>query len=188
MTVETGMERLLKDVLALQDEDGRGAGLSEERAREVLSGRDTFTADEELLLAMSPLARSTCAEVREDLRLEEDAFLERCRGAGIETEITLPLAASDGEGVPEMFNADFSVQLRRRPFSEGWVVSLVLSDRFRRIVTPESWLILVDDRDVVWLRGQVNRYGEVHSYGLSCAEDLAQRVRKEGFKLRVRPG
>ena len=51
-----------------------------------------------------------------------------------------------------------------------------------------DWLTLVDDQGVTWLRGQVNTYGEIHSYGLSCAEELAQHVRMAGFRLRVRPG
>src|SRR5258708_28067843 len=74
MTVDSGIDRLLKDVLALQDEDGRGAELTEERVRHVLLGRDTFTADERSLLATSPLARLTYAEIAEDLRLEREAF------------------------------------------------------------------------------------------------------------------
>ena len=74
MTVDSGIDRLLKDVLALQDEDGRGAELTEERVRHVLLGRGTFTADERSLLATSPLARLTYAEIAEDLRLEREAF------------------------------------------------------------------------------------------------------------------
>jgi hypothetical protein len=74
MTVDSGIDRLLKDVLALQDEDGRGAELTEERVRHVLLGRDTFKADERSLLATSPLARLTYAEITEDLRLEREAF------------------------------------------------------------------------------------------------------------------
>src|SRR5262245_39496643 len=96
MMVKPGMEKLLGEVLALHDEDGRGAELTEERARDVLLGRDVFRPHEERLLATSPLARSTYAEVQEDLRLQEEAFLTRCRRAGIETEIVFPLAASGG--------------------------------------------------------------------------------------------
>jgi hypothetical protein len=188
MAIRSAMENLLDDVLGLQDEDGRGAELTEERVREVLLGRDAFTAGEEQLLMTSPVARLTYAEVQEDLRLGEEAFLERCRRAGIETEITYPLAASGSEDLPEMSNADFSIKLRSRPISEGWVVSVVLSERVCKIISPGSWLTLVDDQGATWLRGQVNTYGEVHSYGSSCPEDLPQRVRREGFKLRVRPG
>jgi hypothetical protein len=186
--VNAKMGKLLGEVLALQDEDGRGAELTEERARDVLLGRDVFRPDEERLLATSPLARSTCVEVQEDLRLEEEAFLTRCRRAGIETEIAFPLAASGGQDPPELANADFSIRLRSRPISEGWVISLTLSDRFRKIMHSDGWLTLVDDQGVTWLRGQVNSYGEIHSYGLPGGEGSAQCVRRKGFKLRVRPG
>jgi hypothetical protein len=190
MTAESGMERLWKDVLALQDEDGRGAALAEERVREVLSGRDAFTAEEEFLLTTSPLARSVYAEVVEDLRLEEAAFVERFRRAGIDTVAAYPLAASSGGEPLEMSNADFTVRLQKHPSSEEWIVSVILSDRVRdrKIISAGDWLTLVDDQGVTWLRGQVNTYGEIHSYGLSCAEELAQRVRMAGFRLRVRPG
>src|SRR5215831_7271897 len=77
MTTESGMERLLKEVLARQVEDGRGAELTEQRVREVLSGRDAFTTDEEYLLVTSPLARLTYAEVAEELRLEKEALHQR---------------------------------------------------------------------------------------------------------------
>jgi hypothetical protein len=188
MMVKPRMEKLLGEVLALHDEDGRGAELTEERARDVVLGRDVFRPDEERLLATSPLARSTYAEVQEDLRLEEEAFLTRCSRAGIETEIAFPLAASGGRDPPELSNADFSIRLRSRPISEGWVISLTLSDRFRKITHPDGWLIVVDDQGVTWLRGQVNSYGEIHSYGLPGGEDPAKTVRRKGFKLRVRPG
>jgi hypothetical protein len=188
MMVKSGMEKLLGEVLAFHDEDGRGADLTEERARDVLLGHDVFRRDEERLLATSPLARSTYAEVQEDLRLEEEAFLTRCRRAGIETEIVFPLAASGGEDPPELSNADFSIRLRSRPISEGWVISLTLSDRFRKIMHSDGWLIVVDDQGVTWLRGQVNSYGEIHSYSLPGGEDPAKTVRRKGFKLRVRPG
>jgi hypothetical protein len=188
MMVNSKLEKLLGEVLALQDEDGRGAELTQERTRDVLLGRDVFRPDEEHLLATSPLARSTCAEVQEDLRLEEEAFLTRCRRAGIETEIVFPLAASGGQDPPELANADFSIRLRSRPISEGWVISLTLSDRFRKIMHSDGWLTLVDDQGATWLRGQVNSYGEIHSYGLPGGEGPAQRVRRKGFKLRVRPG
>jgi hypothetical protein len=190
MSVESGMERLWKDVLALQDEDGRGTALAEERVREVLSGRDAFTAEEELLLAISPLARSVYAEVGEEMRLEEAAFVERFRRAGIDTDLAYPLAASSGGEPLEMSNADFTVRLQKHPSSEEWIVSVILSDRVRdrKIISAGDWLTLVDDQGVTWLRGQVNTYGEIHAYGLSCAEELAQRMRMEGFKLRVRPG
>ena len=169
--VKSRMEKLLDEVLALHDEDGRGAELTEERARDVLLGRDVLKPYEERLLATSPLARSTYAEVQEDLRLEEEAFLTRCRRAGI-----------------ELSNADFSIRLRSRPISEGWVISLTLSDRFRKIMHSDGWLIVVDDQGATWLRGQVNSYGEIHSYGLPDGEDPAKTVRRKGFKLRVRPG
>jgi hypothetical protein len=184
--VKSGMEKLLGEVLALHDEDGRGAELTEERARDVLLGRDVFRRDEERVLATSSLARSTYAEVQEDLRLQEEAFLTRCRRARIETEIVFPSAASGGEDPPELSNADFSIRLRSRPISEGWVISLTLSDRFRKIM--HGWLVVVDDQGVTWLRGQVNSYGEIHSYSLPNGEDPAKTVRRKGFKLRVRPG
>jgi len=82
-TVNSGIDRLLKDVLALQDEDGRGAELTEERVRHVLLGSDTFTATERSLLATSPLARLTYAEIAEDLRLEREAVQQGWQEEGV---------------------------------------------------------------------------------------------------------
>jgi hypothetical protein len=42
MMVNSKLEKLLGEVLALQDEDGRGAELTQERTRDVLLGRDVF--------------------------------------------------------------------------------------------------------------------------------------------------
>jgi len=194
MTTKSPMEKLLEEVLALQDEDGRGAELTEERLRNVLLGRDAFTTHEEHLLMTSPLARSSCAEVREDLRLEGEVFIARCRRAGIKTEVVLPLAASGGQDpldrtVVLLPHDDCPVKLHRHPRSKGWIVSLTLSDRLREIIGPDGWLTLVDNQGVTWLHGQVNSYGEIHSYGLpSGGEDPTQLVRREGLRLRVRPG
>ena len=43
MKNKSGIEKLLSDVLALQQEDGRGAELTEEQVRDVLLGAASFT-------------------------------------------------------------------------------------------------------------------------------------------------
>ena len=188
MTTGSGMHRLLSDVLALQNEDGRGAELTEERVKHVLLGRDAFTTDEERILTSSPLARLTYAEIVEDLRLEEEAFQQRCERAGIKTETGALMAASGGQYPMVLPSDDFSVTLRPHPMSAGWVISLTLRDQFRRIMHSNEGLALVDDQGVTWLRGQVNSYGEVHSYDWPYDETPTKCVQREGFKLRVRPG
>jgi hypothetical protein len=160
----------------------------EERVRQVLSGRDIFTTEEEHILATSPLARLTYAEALEDWRLEEEAFAQRCERAGIKTQTGSLLAASGGQYPIVLPSDDFSVTLRPHPVSAGWVISLTLRDQFRRIIHADEQLALVDDRNVTWLRGQVNSYGEVHSYDWPYDETPARCVQREGFRLRIRPG
>lgn len=187
MTTRPEMENLLDEVLALQNEDGRGAELTEERVREVLLRHDTFTAEEERLLRTSPLARLTYAEAAEDLQAgREAAFRERCARASVNTEI-VSLAASGG-GYPRFSNDDFIVELDHHPETDGWVVTLTLLDRVHQIVDPNEVLVLEDDQGATWLRGQVNSFGQIHSYEWSLDDDPAQRARRDGFKLRVRSG
>jgi len=188
MTPGPGMQRLLSNVLALQNEDGRGAELTDERVKQVLLGRDAFTAAEERMLATSPLARLIYAEVLEDLRLEEEAFAQRCERAGVKTETHSLLAASGGQYPMVLPSDDFSVTLCPHPVSAGWVISLTLHDQFRRIMHSDEGLALVDEKGVTWLRGQVNSYGEIHSYDWPHDETPAKCVQREGFKLRIRPG
>jgi hypothetical protein len=188
MKAKSAIERLLADVLALQDEDGGGAGLAEERVRHVLLGRDTFTADEENILLTSPLARATYAEVLEDVQIEREAFRHRIEIAGIEPATAVLLAASGGPYPMVIPSEDFSVTVRSHPLSKGWVITLTLRDRFRQIIHSEDVLALVDDQDVTWLRGQMNSYGEIHSYDWPYDGTPVERMQRSGFALRVQHG
>jgi len=80
---------------------------------------------------------------------------------------------------------DFSVTVRRHPIRDGWVITLALGERFRRTTRSEDILVLVDDQDVTWARGQINTYGEIHSYRWPYDESPAERMRRPGFALRV---
>ena len=163
MTMKSPMEKLLDEVLALQDEDGRGAELTEERVSDVLLGRDAFTAHEEHLLMTSPLARSTYAEAENDLQIEREAFRQRCEAANIMTTTAETRWAAAGGFT--LSSHDFGVKVRPHPLSPGgWVITLTLSEKFLEIIRPEDVLALVDDHDDTWLRGEVNSYGEIHSY------------------------
>jgi hypothetical protein len=81
MTAGSGVDGLLRELLNRQVEDGRGAELTEKRVREVVSGRDVFTAEEERLLLTSPLARSTYAEVQAELQRNSAMASRRNRRA-----------------------------------------------------------------------------------------------------------
>ena len=189
MTIESEMDDLLGEVLALQDEDGRGAELTEERVRHVLLGRDAFTSEEERVLAMSPLARLTYAEALEDLRLEREAFRQRCKMADVRTTTAdSRLAAEDGGPDLTLRSKDFSVTARPHPLSQGWVITLTLGAEFRQIVRSDDVLALVDDRNDTWLRGQVNCYGEIHSYDWPYDETPVARMRRGKLALHVQYG
>jgi hypothetical protein len=188
MKMKRGMEGLFRAVLAVQDEDGRGAELTEERVRDVLLGLNVFTADEERMLATSPLARDTYAEVVEDLQIERQVFEERHKAAGLKTSTSPLLVAESEQDLIEIVSDDFSVTVRSHPVSDEWIITLKLHDRFREIVRAEDVLTLVDDTDVTWVRGQVNDYGEIHSYCWPCKETPAERIKKQGFALNVRYG
>jgi len=184
----TKMEGLLSDMLALQDEDGGGAELTEERVREVLLRRDVFTVDEERMLATSPLARDIYAEILEEVKLERQVFRQRCELAGVNTSTRVLLAAAGGQDPIVIPSDDFSVTVRSHPVSRGWIVTLTLYDRFRRMIRTEDVLALVDDQDVTWVRGQVNDFGEIHSYHWPHNETPTERIRKQGFALGVQYG
>lgn len=185
MTSEPGIERLLGDVLALQQEDGRGAELMDERVREVLLGADSFTDAETHLLATSPLSRRIYAEVLEEVLIEREAYRQRCERAGLRTSTGSLLAAATGQ-YPLVFPVDdFSVTVRPHPIDGGWVITLALSERFRRVTGPADVLMLVDDQNVTWARGQLNVYGEIHCYRWPYPESPAERTRRPGFALRV---
>jgi len=188
MTMKRGMEELFRAVLAVQDEDGQGAELTEERVRAVLLGLDVFTADEERMLATSPLARDTYAEVFEEVEIERQVFRQRCEQARLNTNTGVLLAAAGGHDPIEIPSDDFSVTIRSHPVSEGWIVTLTLRDRFRRMARAEDVLALVDDQGVTWLRGQVNTFGEINSYEWPYDETPAERIQKSGFALRVQHG
>jgi hypothetical protein len=188
MTMKSQMEKLLDEVLALQDEDGRGAELTEERVRDVLVGRDGFTGDEERLLMTSPLARSTYAEVLEDLQIEREAFRQRCEAANVVTATArMRLAAESGDSDFTLQSHDFVVRVRPHPLSPGgWVITLTLSEKFSKVVRTQDVLALVDDQNDTWLRGEVNSYGEIHSYDWPYAGTPADRMRRSDLALRVR--
>jgi hypothetical protein len=190
MTMKSQMEKLLDEVLALQDEDGRGAQLTEERVRDVLLGRDAFTADEERLLATSPLARSTYAEIQEDVQIEREAFRQRCEAANIVTTTARTrLAAESGDNDFTLQSHDFVVRVRPHPLSPGgWVITLTLSEKFLQIIRAEDVLALVDERNDTWLRGEVNSYGEIHSYDWPYAGTPASSMRRSDLALHVRHG
>jgi hypothetical protein len=190
MTIPSAMEKLLDEILGLQDEDGRGAALTEERVRDVLLGRDAFTAQEERLLMTSPLARLTYAEAAEDLKIERAAFRQRCEAANVVTTTAQTLLAA--ESSDESFtrqSRDFIVSVRPHPIAAGgWVITLTLGERFQHIVCEKDVLALVDDRDETWLRGEVNCYGEIHCYDWPYAGTPADRMRRNDLALHVRYG
>jgi len=181
----TGMAKLLSDVFGSQDEDGRGVDLTEERVVDVLLGGGTFSAAEEQLLAASPLARNTYAEVFVDLQIERDAYQQRCELAGIRNSTKFLLAAAGGQYPLVIPSEDFSVTVRPHPIRDGWVITLALGEQFCRITRAEDVLVLVDDQGVMWVRGQINTYGEIHSYKWPYDESPTERIRKQGFALRV---
>lgn len=181
----TGIGKLLSDVLASQDEDGRGGDLTEERVVDVLLGGGTFSAAEERLLAASPLARNTYAEVFDDLQMERDAYQQRCELAGIRNSTRFLLAAAGGQYPLVIPSDDFSVTVRAHPTRDGWVITLALGERFRRVTRAEDVVVLVDDQGVTWVRGQINTYGEIHSYNWPYDESPTDRMREPGFALRV---
>ena len=172
MTVDSGIDRLLKDVLALQDEDGRGAELTEERVRHVLLGRDTFTADERNLLATSPLARSTYAEIAEDLRLEGEAFEQGWQQDAVQ-QSPWKAHAVDGTAV-----AKRAIALRRLKAAASFivlalVVGYVLSRMgpYSRHVESQSVNAEVSDESATSTRGAselsdkaINTAGENGAY------------------------
>ena len=185
MKNKSGIEKLLNDVLALQQEDGRGAELTEERVRDVLLGAASFTDAEEHLLASSPLARGTYATALAEVEIEREAYRQRCERAGLHTSTGSLLAAATGQYPLVIPSDDFSVTVRPHPIDGGWVITLALSKQFRRITGPADVLALVDDRNVTWVRGQLNVYGEIHSYCWPYHESPAERSREPGFALRV---
>lgn len=79
MTAGSQVDGLLRELLSRQVEDGRGAELTEQRVREVMSGRDVFTVAEERLLLTSPLARSTYAQVRAEQQRNSAMISRRSR-------------------------------------------------------------------------------------------------------------
>jgi hypothetical protein len=129
MTTGSGIERLLKEVLARQLEDGRGAELTEQRVRAVLSGRDAFTTDEEYLLVTSPLARLTYAEVREDWRRkaeapfqqsgEEEALQQRGRTASFVRKIILNRGLQIAAGAAALVTMIVLWQRASQPANSG---------------------------------------------------------------------
>jgi len=181
-------EKLLDEVLALQDEDGRGAELTEERVRDVLLGRDAFTTHEEHLLMTSPLARSAYAEAEDDLQIEREAFRQRCEAANIVTTTAhTRWAAAGGDNDFTLQSHDFVVRVRPHPLSPGgWVITLTLSEKFLEIIRAEDVLALVDDHNDTWLRGEVNSYGEIHSYDWPHVGTPADRMRRSDLALQVR--
>jgi hypothetical protein len=185
MKKKSGIEKLLSDVLAMQQEDGRGAELTEERVRDVLLGTESFSDAEEHLLANSPLARHTYAAALEEVEIEREAYRQRCERAGLHTSTGNLLAAATGQYPLVIPSDDFLVTVRPHPIDGGWVITLALSEQFRRITGPADVLTLVDDQNVTWIRGQLNVYGEIHSYCWPYPESPAERARRPGFALRV---
>jgi hypothetical protein len=187
MTMKSPIEKLLDEVLALQDDDGRGAELTEERVRHVLLGRDTFTTYEQRLLMTSPLARSTYAEVDDDLQIEREAFRQRCEAANIVTTTARTRLAAESDNDFTLQSHDFVVRVRPHPLSPGgWVITLTLSEKFLEIIHAEDVLALVDDHNDTWLQGEANSYGEIHSYDWPHVGTPADRMRRRDLSLHVR--
>jgi hypothetical protein len=162
----------MKDVLALQDEDGRGAELTEERVRHVLLGRGTFTADERSLLATSPLARLIYAEIAEDLRLEREAVEHGWQEEAVQQS---PWRARAGDGTAV---AKRAIALRRLKVAASFiglalVVGYVLSRMgpYSRHVESQSVNADVSDKSATSTRGAselsdkaINTAGENGAY------------------------
>ncbi|MCB1545173.1 MAG: hypothetical protein H6872_09320 [Methylobacteriaceae bacterium] len=181
---QANIDRLLFELLDRQDEDGRGADLSEERLREVLREGKLLCDDEKYLLATSPLARANYVAVEETLRVEREAKRRGWQQAGIQTETRLLAASSDSDPLV-IAGGDFSVTVRRHPTSDGWLVTLALGDKFLRNIGPEDIISLVDDQGNVWVRGRPSVYGQVHAYEWPYPGSPASETRRTGFSLRV---
>jgi hypothetical protein len=182
----SNFDRLLIKVLNTQDEDGRGADLSEERARAICCG-DKMHQGEKYLLVTSPLARKTYRRVWENVQIEREACHRRWERAGVQTT-TAVLAAAASEQYPIEIpgkSGDFRVIVRPHSMSQGWIITLSLGESFRRNVRNDEILAVFDDRRAVWVRGTVNSYGEIHSYDWSYKETPWERIRQQGFGLTV---
>jgi hypothetical protein len=187
MTRPPEMKKLLDEVLALQDEDGRGAELTEERAWDVLSGRGAFTAYEEHLLMTSPLARLTYAGAVDDLKVKRQAFRWRCEAAGVRTTTARKvLAASTADDVFIRDGRDFAVTVRPHPLSPGgWIITLTLREKFLQMIDADDVLALADHHGDIWLCGKVNCYGEIHSFEWPHPGTPADRMRRSDLELRI---
>jgi hypothetical protein len=179
------MDKLLAEILDRQDEDGRGAELSEERVRAVLCEGKRLNPAEKYLLATSPLARDTYANVLNEVEIERQACRHRWEHAGIQTSVHTLLAAATAHYPLVIPAKDFSVTVRPHP-TRAWSITLKLGEGFLRQIGGRDILALVDHQEVVWASGPVNDYGEITTAGWSSSETPLERTRQRGFSLQVR--
>jgi hypothetical protein len=184
----SALDKLLIEVLGRQKEHWHGAELTEERIRAVLQQRALFDDRERFLLASSPIAREIYAQIWAEVDIDREACRRRWANAGLATSTGSLRAATTHEHYPieiEGMNDDFLVTIRRNPLQQGWLITLSLRERFRRAVKVGDVLAMVDDRNVRWIVGSPNEYGELHTSDWPYVETPWERIRQHGFVLYV---
>ena len=174
--------RLLADLLAGQEEDGRAEPISPERLYQALTTGPALAPDERTRIWQSPLVRQDYLEAKRRIRAE---IADRWIRDGVQTTLQAQAASTQTE-VMAVDGPDFAVSIYRHHDEDGsWVVLLKLKRALLGSAYPLVGVRLVDSGGQEWLKGIPNSLGEISQEWTDSEATPADRLRSHELVLQV---
>lgn len=173
--------RLLAAILKTQTEaevEGQGI-LSADRIRDALSGGSPLTEQERLLVWRSPDIRALYLAIRREVRADMSEQIQ-ASGLGFAEQ---RLAASGGD-FEEIEGRGFVVSLFCRNGTD-WTVLVRLSDAYRALIGPDTFVSLQDSGGLEWASGVPDSIGAISADW--AYTDETPRGRLQNYALRLDP-